>query len=959
VPTMSAADTLIALSRDPRFSPYATSAVPAWLWAPAEQRLLWANASGAALLGAPTPAALTEQRYATDDPLAVEIARVAATLPPTGAPRLGQFQFGTHKLTCTCSRTALPGDAHGVLIIGSEPIRPALPLAERAARLFSPGSQPVAVFSADGKLLYATGDLDSETTLATLGADALKGDAIAAGTATGASALGQLTLTRLGSGGTTVLVATLPSEEAEQQEDVAADAPPAEIPAPPAEAPEKSDRPLRFVWTMDADARFHVTGDDFAAAMGPRTAQVLGRPWSEIAHALSLDPDGRVGKAIASRDTWSGVTLAWPSDVTSQGVTIELSGLPIFDRDRQFLGYRGFGICRDVARSRGDETRGETRQAPAAEAPEPRPLLTVVPASKNVVPFRATVAEKRPALTPVEHSAFREIAETLRSAPPVAPETVSPEAATSEIAVPETAAPASAPEPRQPAPLPSAFARSHAAPPQDDTDQTAILERLPVGVLIHRADQLIYANRAFLEWTGFADLAAVANAGGLERLVVEPGTGALDRTNGTGKTFTIATRAGDTLTCEGRLYSVPWKGENALMLVLIRTAADERHKASELAWHAAEAEARELKSILDTATDGVIVVDRDGAVLALNRSAEALFGYEYAEMVRRPFTELFAPESEHAARDYLDGLTKNGVASVLNDGREVIGRVRQGGLIPLFMTMGRVGDGANKFCAVLRDITQWKRAEEDLLNAKRTAERASSAKSDFLAKISHEIRTPLNAIIGFSEVMMEERFGAIGNERYREYMKDIHASGQHLVSLINDLLDLSKIEAGKLDLVFASVNLNELVRQCVALMQPQANQQRIIIRSSLSQTLPPVVADARSVRQIVLNLLSNSIKFTGAGGQVIVSTALTDRAEAILRVRDTGVGMTDKEIETAMEPFRQLQTSTRYGSGGTGLGLPLTKALAEANRAAFSIKSARDAGTLVEITFSGSRVLAE
>jgi PAS domain S-box-containing protein len=964
---MSAADTLIALSRDPRFSPYAMSAVPAWLWAPAEQRLLWANASGAALLGAPTPAALAEQRYASDDPLADEIARVAATLPPTGAPRLGQFQLGTHKLTCTCSRTALPGDAHGVLIIGSEPMRPALPLAERAARLFSPGSQAVAVFSADGKLLYATGELDADTTLATLGADALKSEAVAAGVATGESAIGPLTLMRLGRGGTTVLVASLPSEAAEpaagqQEEEVqAAD-------APPAEAPEKSERPLRFVWTMDADERFTVTGDDFAVAMGPHTADVLGRPWSEIASALSLDPQGRVGKAISSRDTWSGVTLAWPSDITGQPVTIELSGLPIFDRDRQFLGYRGFGVCRDVARTprddqaRGDETRGEvhqaqapeapTTEASALEAPEPRPLLTVVPASKNVVPFRATVAEKRPALTPVEHSAFREIAETLRSAPPVAPEP-----AASETVAPEPAPPA--PEPREPAPLPSAFARNDTPPPQDNPDQTAILERLPVGVLIHRNDNLIYANRAFLEWTGFADLAAVANAGGLERLVVEPGSGALDRANGTGKTFTIATRAGDTLTCEGRLYSVPWKGESALMLVLIRTAADERHKASELAWHAAEAEARELKSILDTATDGVIVVDRDGLVLALNRSAEALFGYEYAEMVRRPFSELFAPESERAARDYLDGLTKNGVASVLNDGREVIGRVRQGGLIPLFMTMGRVGEGTNKFCAVLRDITQWKRAEEDLLNAKRTAERASSAKSDFLAKISHEIRTPLNAIIGFSEVMMEERFGAIGNERYREYMKDIHASGQHLVSLINDLLDLSKIEAGKLDLVFASVNLNELVRQCVALMQPQANQQRIIIRSSLSSTLPPVVADARSVRQIVLNLLSNSIKFTGAGGQVIVSTALTDRAEAILRVRDTGVGMTDKEIETAMEPFRQLQTSTRYGSGGTGLGLPLTKALAEANRAAFSIKSARDAGTLVEITFSGSRVLAE
>jgi PAS domain S-box-containing protein len=578
-------------------------------------------------------------------------------------------------------------------------------------------------------------------------------------------------------------------------------------------------------------------------------------------------------------------------------------------------------------------------------APEARPQLTVVPASKNVVPFRGVAPEKRPTLTPIERSAFHELAETLGKGS--APEAVE--------AAPKP--------PREEAPeaLPSAFAHRAESPrpASTDADQLVVLERLPVGVLIHRADQLLYANRAFLEWTGYADLAAVANAGGLERLVVEPDAGALDRANGTGKTFTIATRAGDSLTCEGRLYTVPWQGENALMLVLVRTAADDRLKASELALRATEAETRELKSILDTATDGVIVVDRDGLVLALNRSAEALFGYEYHEMARRPFAELFAPESERAARDYLDGLTRNGVASVLNDGREVIGRVRQGGLIPLFMTMGRIGDGGAKFCAVLRDITQWKRAEEDLLNAKRTAERASSAKSDFLAKISHEIRTPLNAIIGFSEVMMQEQFGPIGNERYREYMRDIHASGEHLVSLINDLLDLSKIEAGKLDLVFASVNLNQLVQQCVALMQPQANQQRIIIRSSLSATLPPVVADARSVRQIVLNLLSNSIKFTGAGGQVIVSTALTDRAEAVLRVRDTGIGMTDKEIETAMEPFRQLATSTRWGSGGTGLGLPLTKALAEANRASFSIKSATNAGTLVEITFPGTRVLAE
>src|SRR5204862_7116468 len=150
-----------------------------------------------------------------------------------------------------------------------------------------------------------------------------------------------------------------------------------------------------------------------------------------------------------------------------------------------------------------------------------------------------------------------------------------------------------------------------------------------------------------------------------------------------------------------------------------------------------------------------------------------------------------------------------------------------------------------------------------------------------------------------------------------------------------------------------------LTAQCVAIMQTQANRERVIIRTSLSPRLPQVVADARAVRQIALNLLSNSIKFTGAGGQVIVSTALTDAGEVVLRVRDTGEGMSEQDLATALEPFRQLATSTRFGSGGTGLGLPLTKALAEANRAGFRISSAPNAGTLVEVTFPVARVLVE
>jgi PAS domain S-box-containing protein len=369
---------------------------------------------------------------------------------------------------------------------------------------------------------------------------------------------------------------------------------------------------------------------------------------------------------------------------------------------------------------------------------------------------------------------------------------------------------------------------------------------------------------------------------------------------------------------------------------------------------AAESEARELKAILDTASDGVLVLDEKGGVLAANIGAETLFGRDARIFTSGTLLDVVAPESQRAVLEYFAALKREDTAP--RKGCEVIGRGREGTLLPLFMTLGKLGDN-KRVCAVFRDLTSWKKTEMELVNARRQAEQASSAKSEFLAKVSHEIRTPLNSIIGFSEVMMDERFGPIANERYKQYLKDIHESGGHLVSLLNDLLDLSKIEAGKLDLSFSRVSLNELTQQCVSLMQPQANQERVIIRTSLPTLLPPVMADARSVRQIVLNLLSNSIKFTGAGGQVIVSTTQTDDGEVVLRVRDTGHGMTEKEIQMAMEPFRQLATSSRWGSGGTGLGLPLTKALAEANRANFSIKSAVNAGTLVEISFPPGRVL--
>ncbi|MEX1083708.1 MAG: ATP-binding protein, partial [Xanthobacteraceae bacterium] len=641
-------------------------------------------------------------------------------------------------------------------------------------------------------------------------------------------------------------------------------------------------------------------------------------------------------------------------------------GLPVFDRERVFGGYRGFGVCRDARKiSLAAALRYPAGPSKPADAAEERPALSAVPPSENVVPFRgAPTGEKAPSLSPVERSAFRELAKQLSSrlqrggkeAPAAPPESDKFEGEPAKAPLlqdgaygrvgGETAAMGFIP-PQRPA--------QKSLEPPGSLEERAVLDRLPVGALVYRIDTPLYANPAFLQWSGYGSIAELSAAGGLNVLFVKPREDKSAAAGQDGQSITVTSDRGEQRPADAQLFTVPWEGDTAHALVLVPAAA-EQASATEL--RAAQAEARELKSILDTAADGVLVIDGAGRVLTYNHSAEALFGYESHDLAAAHFTELFAPESQHAALDYLEDLARGGTAGANKNGREMLGRARKGGLVPLFLTIGRIADGSEKFCVVFRNLTQWKKTEEELLNAKRQAEKSSSAKSEFLAKISHEIRTPLNSIIGFSEVMMAERFGPIANERYLAYLKDIHESGAHLISLLNDLLDLSKIEAGKLELNFASINLNELTQQCVALMQPQANQEKVIIRTSLPPGLPPVMADARSVRQIVLNLVSNSIKFTGAGGQVIISTALTDTGDVVLRVRDTGVGMSEKEIQTALEPFRQLATSSRWGSGGTGLGLPLTKALAEANRATFSIKSAVNAGTLVEIFFPSSQVLA-
>ncbi|MDM9626454.1 PAS domain-containing sensor histidine kinase [Rhizobium sp. S152] len=496
---------------------------------------------------------------------------------------------------------------------------------------------------------------------------------------------------------------------------------------------------------------------------------------------------------------------------------------------------------------------------------------------------------------------------------------------------------------------------------------TELIDQMPVAVLIHAGDQLIHANPEFMRLTGYQSLQDLADVGGIDALLQRHD---LEEKAGRAGAMMLVTVDDDLVPVTAKLQSIRWQESSALMLALIPVANEvsvparpaatiDTRPADRMIEKVAklQVEVEELRSILETATDGVVVIGLDGDIRSMNRSASALFNYDEEETRGKPFVMLFAHESQKAVLDYLNGLSGHGVASVLNDGREVIGREAAGGFVPLFMTMGQLTSSSG-YCAVIRDITQWKRTEDELRSAKSAAETANDHKTDFLARVSHEIRTPLNAIIGFSDMMASERFGPIGHPRYIEYANDIGRSGRHVLDIVNDLLDISKIEAGEMELDFVAIGLNEAVSEAVALLQPQANSQRVIIRTALSQAVPEVVADLRSIKQIALNILSNSIRFTPSGGQIVVSTSYEANGSVVLRVRDTGIGMTRGELDQAMKPFRQVSTQTRNRGDGTGLGLPLTKAMVDANRATFAISSTPNEGTLVEITFPSQRVLA-
>jgi len=397
---------------------------------------------------------------------------------------------------------------------------------------------------------------------------------------------------------------------------------------------------------------------------------------------------------------------------------------------------------------------------------------------------------------------------------------------------------------------------------------------------------------------------------------------------------------------------------NGGLVVVSTDITDTRQRESEL--REIGQDLRDNNLLLDAAlanmSQGLAMFDVDHCLIICNRRYLEL--YDLPADLGQPGVPL-RRIIEVSAR--MQGLNEEATERLIEERTTMAGKTERSCWREM-LSNGRVIDifhqplAAGGSIATYEDMTENYQAEVKLRAAKDEAEVASRAKSDFLAGVSHELRTPLNAIIGFSEVMQNEMFGPIGDSHYQEYASDIHDSGHHLLSLINDILDLSKIEAGKFELHEEAVTVTDTIEAALRLVSQRADKAGVELVRAVAPHLPWLYADGRVLKQVLLNLLTNAVKFTPLDGRVTIGADLGPGGDLVLTVADSGVGMSAEDLEQALTPFGQVESDIVRMQEGTGLGLPLSKHLVELHGGSLTIESKPGAGTTVRATFPAERL---
>jgi PAS domain S-box-containing protein len=386
------------------------------------------------------------------------------------------------------------------------------------------------------------------------------------------------------------------------------------------------------------------------------------------------------------------------------------------------------------------------------------------------------------------------------------------------------------------------------------------------------------------------------------------------------------------------------------------TDVEERRRAERAL---SEAE-KKFRTIVENAAGGIYQLTPEGQYLSANPALARILDYGSADEllrdVRNAHAQVYKDQRDHM--NFIHDLKVNG--SVKNFETRAIRK--NGSLIWVNENARAVKDDEGNilyFEGSIEDITQRKEAELQLREAKIQSDLANRAKSEFLANMSHELRTPLNAIIGFSEIIKDEVFGPVGQKQYWEYASDIFSSGKYLLKIINDILDVARIDAGDRQINESLVRLDKVAKSCCDLLAPKADSGRKIIINLLDNTMTPVIGEELAIKQMLTNILSNAIKFTPEGGRITLSHEIDDEGYLRMSVTDTGVGLDEKEIEKALSPFGQIDVSLSRGTAGAGLGLTLVNSLIHLHGGRLEIFSQKGIGTTVTLVFPPSRVVRD
>ncbi len=490
-----------------------------------------------------------------------------------------------------------------------------------------------------------------------------------------------------------------------------------------------------------------------------------------------------------------------------------------------------------------------------------------------------------------------------------------------------------------------------------------IADQAVEGIIVHRDDQILYVNQRLVEMLGLSSIDELLAESGTVSRWVHPQdrdrVAANIRARIEGREaerdyeFRLLGRTGRTLWVNCRAGTIEWDGGPAVVASLFDITEKKRiDKALRESEHL-------FRNVFALSPD-IITLTRfeTGEYRYVNEAFLRAFGFEESEVIGRTSFDLGIWQTPEEREKLVRAIREKGILQNLDL------KVRRKDGTPFIVSLAGTRlpfRGEPYLLLIGRDITEKKRQEAELRHSKEEAELANRTKSEFLANISHELRTPLNAIIGFSEVLQQELFGPLGHERYHEYAGDIHEAGRHLLSLINDILDLSRLEAGHLNVTNEAVRIGEVVLPAARLVRERATRQGVDFHYDVPSHQIVVRADRLRLKQVLINLLNNAVKFTDPGGEVrlwVEEAAPPDEAGATtapgerfvaIHVQDTGIGMNEEQVAVALTPFGQVDPVLSRRTEGAGLGLPLSKALVELQKGFFEIRSRPGEGTRVSV----------